>query len=86
MGGSILGILSAIVGLIGIFKENRAWLSLYTIVLWPVFAVYISIGYIAFRRAKNHLRVHLRDEWIHSYSREQRLLVQRQVGLCYDEK
>ncbi|KAF9293943.1 hypothetical protein BGZ88_004696 [Linnemannia elongata] len=82
MGGSVLGILSAIVGLIGIFKENRAWLSLYTIVLWPVFAVYISIGYIAFRRAKNHLRVHLRDEWIHSYSREQRLLVQRQLKCC----
>ncbi|KAG0290952.1 hypothetical protein BGZ96_005605 [Linnemannia gamsii] len=82
MGGSILGMICALVGLIGIFKENRIWLSWYTIVLWPVFAIYISVGYIAFRRAKNHLRVHLKDEWIHSYSREQRLLVQRQLKCC----
>ncbi|KAF9549415.1 hypothetical protein EC957_003804 [Mortierella hygrophila] len=82
LGGSIIGILTAIVGLIGIFKENRIWLSWYTIILWPVFAIYISVGYIAFRRAKNHLRVHLKDEWIHSYSREQRLLVQRQLKCC----
>jgi len=48
--------------------------------LWPVFALYVSVGYIAFRRAKNHLRAHLKDEWIHSYTREQRLLVQRNVS------
>ncbi|KAG0204163.1 hypothetical protein BGX33_008677 [Mortierella sp. NVP41] len=82
LAGSIMGIITAIVGLIGIFRENRIWLSWYTIILWPVFAMYISVGYIAFRRAKNHLRAHLKDEWIHSYSRDQRLLVQRQLKCC----
>ncbi|KAF9348480.1 hypothetical protein BGX34_002460 [Mortierella sp. NVP85] len=42
----------------------------------------VYIGYIAFRRAKNHLRAHLKDEWIHSYTREQRLLVQRNLKCC----
>lgn len=79
---SIAGILSALVGLIGTFRENRTWLSWYNLMLWPVFALYLSVGYIAFRRSKNHLRAHLKDEWIHSYSREQRLLVQRNVSLC----
>ncbi|KAG0309582.1 hypothetical protein BGZ98_000907 [Dissophora globulifera] len=80
--GSIFGILTAAVGLVGVFKENRIWLSWYSIMLWPVFGMYISVGYIAFRRQKNQLRVHLNNEWIHSYSREQRLLVQRNLKCC----
>ncbi|KAF9114327.1 hypothetical protein BGX27_011147 [Mortierella sp. AM989] len=82
MAASALGILSALLGLVGIFRENRLLLSWYSILLWPVFALYISVGYIAFRRAKNHLRTHLREEWVHSYSREQRLLVQRNLKCC----
>ncbi|KAF9912426.1 hypothetical protein BX616_010324 [Lobosporangium transversale] len=47
-----------------------------------VFSLYISVGYIAFRRAKNHLRARLRDEWLNAYTREQRLLVQRSLKCC----
>ncbi|KAG0258551.1 hypothetical protein BG011_003218 [Mortierella polycephala] len=79
---SACGILSALVGLIGIFKEDRIWLSWYNVMLWPVFTLYISVGYIAFRRIKNQLRAHLKDEWVHSYTREQRLLVQRNLKCC----
>ncbi|KAK3808366.1 MAG: hypothetical protein J3Q66DRAFT_354615 [Benniella sp.] len=82
LAASIVGILSALVGLVGIFRDNRVWLSWYNLMLWPVFALYVSVGYIAFRRAKNHLRAHLKDEWIHSYTREQRLLVQRNLKCC----
>ncbi|KAK3847216.1 MAG: hypothetical protein J3R72DRAFT_362398 [Linnemannia gamsii] len=66
----------------GIFKENRIWLSYYTIVLWPGFALYVAVGYIAFRRAKQHLRAHIKDEWIYDYSREQRLIVQQNLSCC----
>ncbi|CAO3569665.1 unnamed protein product [Mortierella alpina] len=82
LAGSCVGIFSALVGLIGIFRENRIWLSWYNLMLWPVFALYLSVGYIAFRRSKNHLRAHLKDEWVHSYSRDQRLLVQRHLKCC----
>jgi len=74
-------LITALVGLVGVFRENRIWLSWYNLMLWPVFCLYISVGYIAFRREKNHLRNHLRDEWMHSYTRSQRLLVQKNVGL-----
>ncbi|KAF9360036.1 hypothetical protein BGX26_010686 [Mortierella sp. AD094] len=80
--GSTLGILTGLLGFVGIIKENRMLLSWYSILLWPVFALYISVGYIAFRRAKNHLRAHLRDEWVHKYTREQRLTVQRNLKCC----
>lgn len=79
LAASIFGIGSALVGLVGIFLENRKWLSFYTIVLWPSFALYIAVGYIAFRRAKQDLRTHIRDEWLFQYTREQRLVVQRNV-------
>jgi hypothetical membrane protein len=79
LAGSILGIASALVGLVGIFKEDRIWLSYYTIILWPGFALYVAVGYIAFRRAKQHLRFHIKEEWIYSYSRQQRLVVQHNV-------
>ncbi|KAG0056342.1 hypothetical protein BGZ83_005461 [Gryganskiella cystojenkinii] len=82
LAGSAVGLATALVGLVGVFRENRIWLSWYSIMLWPVFALYLSVGYIAFRRAKNHLRNHLRDEWIHDYTREQRLLVQRSLKCC----
>jgi hypothetical protein len=81
LAGAVFGIATALVGLVGIIRENRLWLSYYTIVLWPGFALYIAVGYITFRRAKMHLRAHIKDEWIFSYTREQRLIVQRNVRL-----
>ena len=77
--GSILGIVCALLGFVGIFREDRRLLTVYSTLLWAVFALYVSVGYIAFRRDKNHLNQHLQDDWIHSYTRDQRLLVQRQV-------
>ncbi|KAF8978725.1 hypothetical protein BGZ46_006207 [Entomortierella lignicola] len=80
--GSALGIFCALLGLVGIFRESRLLLSFYSLLLWPVFGLYVSVGYIAFRRAKNHLRAHLRDEWVHGYTRKQRLIVQRNLKCC----
>ncbi|KAF9112631.1 hypothetical protein BGX27_003019 [Mortierella sp. AM989] len=82
LAGSIVGIACALIGLVGIFTENRMWLSLYTLLLWPGFALYVSVGYIAFRRAHSHLRAHVKDEWIKTYSRDQRLIVQRNLKCC----
>ncbi|KAF9898831.1 hypothetical protein BX616_003564 [Lobosporangium transversale] len=79
---SVAGIATAGIGFVGIFRENRIWLSAYAVLLWPVFALYMSIGYISFRRAKSHLRAHVKDEWIHDYSRQQRLLVQHNLWCC----
>ncbi|KAF9397138.1 hypothetical protein BGX21_009182 [Mortierella sp. AD011] len=80
--GSALGIVSAIIGLVGVFLENRAWLSIYTILLWPVFGLYVSIGYIAFRRSHSQLRAHIKEDWIHNYTRDQRLIIQSNLKCC----
>ncbi|KAF9947192.1 hypothetical protein BGZ72_010796 [Mortierella alpina] len=82
LAGSAFGIVCAFIGLIGVITENRIWLSWYTTLLWPSFALYVSVGYIAFRRAKAHLRDHVKEEWTHSYTRNQRLLVQQNLKCC----
>ncbi|KAG0024177.1 hypothetical protein BGZ80_005483 [Entomortierella chlamydospora] len=80
--GSALGIVSAIIGLVGVFLENRTWLSIYTILLWPVFGLYVSVGYIAFRRSHSQLRAHIKEDWIHNYTRDQRLIIQSNLKCC----
>ncbi|KAG9323493.1 hypothetical protein KVV02_007818 [Mortierella alpina] len=82
LAGSVFGIVCALIGLVGVFTENRVWLSWYTTLLWPSFALYVSVGYIAFRRAKAHLRDHIKEEWAHSYTRDQRLIVQQNLKCC----
>ncbi|KAF8948837.1 hypothetical protein BGZ46_005283 [Entomortierella lignicola] len=82
LAGSILGIITALIGLVGTLRENRFWLSIYTILLWPVFGLYVSVGYIAFRRSHARLRAHIKDEWINTYDRDQRIIVQQNLKCC----
>ncbi|KAF9196205.1 hypothetical protein BGZ50_001606 [Haplosporangium sp. Z 11] len=82
LAASASGIVCALIGLVGTLREDRVWLSWYTTLLWPVFTLYVSIGYITFRRTKEHLRDRLRAEWTYTYSREQRLTIQRNLKCC----
>lgn len=79
MAASIAGIATAAVGLYGIVRENRVWLSWYTFLLWPVFALYGAVGYEAFKGTQSNRRARLRNAWSNTYTREQRLLVQKNV-------
>ncbi|KAG0230251.1 hypothetical protein BGW41_002566 [Actinomortierella wolfii] len=80
--GSVVGIVTAIIGAVGIWREDRVWLSVYNLLLWVVFALNTAIGYIAFLRVKDFLRQTVQKEWVNDYTREQRLLVQREMRCC----
>ncbi|KAI9232377.1 MAG: Tetraspanin family-domain-containing protein [Podila humilis] len=82
MAASIAGIATAAVGLYGIVRENRVWLSWYTFLLWPVFALYVAVGYEAFKGTQSNRRARLRNAWTNTYTREQRLLVQKNLKCC----
>ncbi|KAG0292815.1 hypothetical protein BGZ96_003665, partial [Linnemannia gamsii] len=71
-----LGILVALLGFIGIFAQSRKVLSWYTILLWPLFAMITSIGYICFRRSHVSLYQKLKFSWINEYTRDDRLVIQ----------
>ncbi|KAG0255593.1 hypothetical protein DFQ27_006184 [Actinomortierella ambigua] len=82
LAGSALGIVTGIIGTIGIWRENRVWLSVYNLLLWIAFVLYTAIGYVAFLRAKDFLRTNVQNEWLHEYTRQQRLLVQHELKCC----
>lgn len=79
MAASIAGIATAAMGLYGIVRENRVWLSWYTFLLWPVFALYVAVGYEAFAGTQSNRRARLQKAWNNTYTREQRLIVQKNV-------
>ncbi|KAG0030932.1 hypothetical protein BGZ82_007198 [Podila clonocystis] len=82
MAASIAGIATAAVGLYGIVRENRVWLSWYTFLLWPVFALYVAVGYEAFTGTQSNRRARLQKAWNNTYTREQRLIVQKNLKCC----
>ncbi|KAI1311600.1 hypothetical protein EDD11_003340 [Mortierella claussenii] len=77
-----LGIFTAVVGYIGIFLQSRKVLAIYSILLWPLFALIASIGYICFRRNHVSLYQKLKFSWINEYTRDDRLIIQNALSCC----
>ncbi|KAI8363079.1 hypothetical protein B0O80DRAFT_378688 [Mortierella sp. GBAus27b] len=76
------GIFVAIVGYIGIFTQSRKVLSAYTVLLWPLFSLMTTIGYISFRRNHVSLYQKLKYSWVYEYSRNDRLVIQNTFSCC----
>ncbi|KAK3809335.1 MAG: hypothetical protein J3Q66DRAFT_288094 [Benniella sp.] len=78
----LLGIIISIIGYIGIFAQSRKILTVYTVLLWPLFALLTTIGYISFRRSQINLYQKLKVSWINEYSRDDRLVIQNSLSCC----
>ncbi|KAI7825994.1 Tetraspanin family-domain-containing protein [Gamsiella multidivaricata] len=76
------GIVIALLGYIGIMRQSRKVLSIYAILLWPLFAMFTSIGYICFRRNHVSLYQKLKFSWINEYTRDDRLIIQNALSCC----
>ncbi|KAG0064638.1 hypothetical protein BGZ90_002109 [Linnemannia elongata] len=76
------GVFIALLGFIGIFTQSRKILSWYTILLWPLFAMITSIGYICFRRSHISLYQKLKFSWVNEYTRDDRLVIQNAFNCC----
>lgn len=74
------GIFVALVGFVGILSQNRKVLSIYTILLWPLFGLITAVGYICYRRLHVSLYQKLKFSWINEYSRDDRLVIQNAVS------
>ncbi|GJJ72951.1 hypothetical protein EMPS_05309 [Entomortierella parvispora] len=76
------GIFVAVVGYLGILCQSRRVLTIYAILLWPLFALITSIGYICYRRLHVQLYQKLKFSWINEYSRDDRLVIQNALSCC----
>ncbi|KAF9965909.1 hypothetical protein BGZ70_003813 [Mortierella alpina] len=76
------GIAVALLGFYGILKQSRKVLSLYAVLLWPLFGLLTSIGYICYRRRNVALYQKLKFSWINEYTRDDRLVIQNALSCC----
>ncbi|KAF9292458.1 hypothetical protein BGZ68_005141 [Mortierella alpina] len=74
------GVAVALLGYYGILKQSRKVLSIYAVLLWPLFGLLTSIGYICYRRRNVALYQKLKFSWIYEYTRDDRLVIQNAVS------
>jgi len=77
-----LGLFTAAVGWPGLLLNNRSFLAIYTFMLWLVFAMLVTPGYITYKRKTFNLEGKINAEWSRSLGTAGRLRIQNQLGCC----
>ncbi|KAK0544552.1 hypothetical protein OC846_005301 [Tilletia horrida] len=73
---------AAVIGWCGILLNNRAFLSIYTIVLWIAFIFIMAPGYITFKRRTFNLEGKINQQWSRRLSVSDRLVIQDELNCC----
>ncbi|KAF8905314.1 hypothetical protein CPB85DRAFT_1224749 [Mucidula mucida] len=77
-----LGILTALIGWAGIMMNHRAFLAVYTFLLWVVFAFILAPGYMCFKRRAMNLDGKINQEWSQGLGVHGRQRIQNELGCC----
>jgi hypothetical protein len=76
---------TSLVGYIGIFRENKAYLTIYNILFWPLLIGIVLMGYISYYNVMKHQDggSELLDNLWEGFTAPQKLLFQKQVSARY---
>lgn len=77
-----LGVLVSLIGWSGIVLNNRAFLAWYTFLLWIVFALLVTPGYITYKKRAFNLQGKLNSQWSRDLGLDGRLRIQNQLQCC----
>jgi len=77
-----LGLLTAAIGWPGVLLNNRSFLAVYTFMLWLVFAMLVTPGYITYRRRTFNLEGKINAEWSRDLDAVERLRIQDHLSCC----
>ncbi|TFY63697.1 hypothetical protein EVJ58_g3101 [Rhodofomes roseus] len=77
-----LGMFTALVGWSGILLNNRAFLSIYCALLWAVFALLVTPGYITYKRRAFNLEGKINQQWSQQLGLDGRIRIQNQLHCC----
>jgi hypothetical protein len=77
-----LCIITAIIGWTGILLNNRAFLSVYALMLWVSFAFILAPGYIAYKRRTFNLAGKMNHLWSRELTLSGRRMVQTVLKCC----
>jgi hypothetical protein len=79
---SSLGVLTSLIGWAGILLNNRAFLAIYTFLLWVVFGLLVTPGYITYKFRTFALEGKLNEMWSRDLGADGRLRIQDALGCC----
>ncbi|KAF8877238.1 hypothetical protein CPB84DRAFT_1688832 [Gymnopilus junonius] len=76
------GILTCLIGWVGILMNNRSFLAIYTFLLWIVFIFILIPGYLTYRRRTFNLEGKINAQWSKALGEAGRLRIQNQLQCC----
>ncbi|OCH87543.1 tetraspanin Tsp2 [Obba rivulosa] len=77
-----LGVFTSLIGWSGILLNNRAFLAIYSFLLWIVFAFLVTPGYITYKKRTFNLEGKINAQWSRDLGLDGRLRIQNQLGCC----
>ncbi|KAG6909479.1 hypothetical protein DXG01_017201 [Tephrocybe rancida] len=77
-----LAVFTSTIGWAGILLNNRAFLAVYTFLLWIVFASLLIPGYITYKKHTFNLEGKVNAQWSRNLGTSGRLRVQNQLNCC----
>ncbi|RPD54484.1 tetraspanin Tsp2 [Lentinus tigrinus ALCF2SS1-7] len=77
-----LGVLTSLIGWSGILLNNRAFLAVYSFLLWICFALLVTPGYITYKKRTFNLEGKMNAQWSRDLGLDGRLRIQNQLHCC----
>jgi hypothetical protein len=77
-----LGLFTCVIGWGGILLNNRAFLAVYTFLLWLVFAALVIPGYLSYKWRTFNLEGKVNSQWSRELGSAGRLSVQNELECC----
>ena len=77
-----VGVFASLIGWSGILLNNRAFLAVYTLLLWVTFALLVVPGYVTYRRRTFNLEGKVNAQWSRVLGTQGRLRIQTELGCC----
>ena len=77
-----LGLFTSVIGWAGILLNNRAFLAVYTFLLWLVFAALVIPGYLSYKWRTFNLEGKVNSQWSRELGSAGRLRVQNELDCC----
>lgn len=77
-----LGLFTCVIGWGGILLNNRAFLAVYTFLLWLVFAALVIPGYLSYKWRTFNLEGKVNSQWSRELGSAGRLRVQNELECC----
>ncbi|KAI0674011.1 hypothetical protein C8Q78DRAFT_1068190 [Trametes maxima] len=77
-----LGVLTSLIGWSGILLNNRAFLAVYSFLLWICFALLVTPGYITYKKRTFNLEGKVNAQWSRDLGLDGRLRIQNQLHCC----